>query len=140
MTTKEYLNQVSRYNRMINNKLVEIQQMREMACSISAVCNEERVQSSGSHDKMVENIAKIDELERKLDKTIDRYVDTKNKIIEQIDNIDNEMSYIILFSRYIEKKTFEEISVETQYSWRQIIRLHGKALQEFETKYGKEYL
>lgn len=139
MTTKDYLNQISRLNRMINNKLVEIQQLKEMSCSISAITNSERVQTSLSPDKIGSNIAKIDEMERNIDGMIDEYVDKKNLIISQIDSIENETYYNILFAKYVERKTFEKIADEMTYSWRQIIRLHGRALQEFERLYGDTY-
>ena len=113
MTTKDYLNQISRLNRMINNKLAEISQLRELSHSISAVKNEERVMSSSDPDKIGTTYAKIDEMEHNLDNMIDEY---------------------------IEKKTFEVIATEMKYSWRQIIRLHGKALKAFEEKYGNAYL
>lgn len=140
MTTKDYLNQVGRFNRMINNKLVEIAQLKELACSISAIQTGERVQTTPNYDKIGTAYAKIDEMERKLDKLIDTYVDKKNHIIGQIDGIEDEMLYNILFARYIERKTFEKIATELEYSWRQIIRLHGKALKQFENQYGREYL
>lgn len=140
MTTKDYLNQISRLNRMINNKLTEITQLRELSCSISAIRNEEKVKSSSDPDKIGSTYAKIDEMERNLDKTIDEYTDKKNLIIGQIDGIEDEDYYNILFSRYIEKKTFEVIATEMKYSWRQIVRLHGKALKAFEEKYGNTYL
>ena len=140
MTTKDYLNQISRFNRMINNKLTEIAQLRELSCSISAVKNEERVLSSSDPDKIGATYAKIDGMERNLDKMIDEYTDKKNTIIGQIDSIEDEDCYNILFSRYIEKKTFEVIATEMNYSWRQIIRLHGKALRRFEEKYGEQYM
>lgn len=139
MTTKDYLNQISRLNRMINNKLVEIQQLKEMSCSISAITNSERVQTSLSPDKIGSNIAKIDEMERNIDSMIDEYVDKKNLIISQIDSIENETYYNILFAKYVERKTFEKIADEMTYSWRQIVRLHGRALQEFERLYGDAY-
>lgn len=140
MTTKDYLNQIGRLNRMINNKLVEIAQLKELACSISAIQTGERVQTTPNHDKIGTAYAKIDDMERKLDKLIDTYVDKKNHIISQIDGVEDEMLYNILFARYIERKTFEKIATELEYSWRQIIRLHGKALKQFENQYGKEYL
>lgn len=140
MTTKDYLNQISRLNRMINNKLTEITQLRELSCSISAIGNEEKVISSSDSDKIGSTYAKIDEMERNLDNMIDEYIEKKNLIIGQIDSIENEDYYNILFSRYIEKKTFEVIATEMKYSWRQIIRLHGKALKAFEEKYGNTYL
>ena len=98
------------------------------------------MQSTPNFDKIGSKIAKIDELEKKLDETIDKYVDLKNRIVEQIESMEDENTYNILFSRYIEKKSFELIAIEMDYSWRQIIRLHGKALRQFEEKFGKEYL
>lgn len=140
MTTKDYLNQISRLNRMINNKLAEVSQLRELSRSISAVKNEERVMSSSDPDKIGSTYAKIDEMEHNLDNMIDEYIEKKDLIIGQIDGIENENYYNILFSRYIEKKTFEVIATEMKYSWRQIVRLHGNALKSFEEKYGNTYL
>ena len=139
MTTKEYLCQISRLDRMINNKLAEISQLRELAMSVSAVKNEERVQNTPNFDKIGTAYCKIEEMEEKLDKLIDEYVDKKNLIISQIDGIENETYYEILFARYIEKKTFEKIADEMTYSFRNVTRLHGRALQEFEKKYGNLY-
>lgn len=140
MTTKDYLNQISRLNRMINNKLTEIAQLRELSCSISAVKNEERVLSSSDPDIIGTTYAKIDEMERNLDKMIDEYTDKKNTIIGQIDSIEDEDYYNVLFSRYIEKKTFEVIATEMNFSYRNVTRLHGRALKVFEEKYGNSYL
>ena len=140
MKTKDYLSQVSRLNKMINNKLSEIHQLRELSVSISAIGNDEKVQTSPNFDKIGTAIAKIDELENNLDKMIDEYLVKRERIIAQIDTMEEGSVYQILFSRYIEKKTFEKIATEMEYSWRQIVRLHGKALQQFEKKYGEEYL
>ena len=139
METKKYLSQISRLNRTIQNKLSEISQLRELSFGIKAIVNEERVQTTPNFDKIGTSIAKIDELERNLDKMIDEYVDKKKKIISQIDSMEDEVIYNILFSRYIERKTFEKIATEMNYSFRQITRLHGKALSEFEKKYGSQY-
>lgn len=139
MTTKDYLNQIGRLNRMINNKLSELAQLKNLSCSISAVQTGDRVQSTPNFDKIGTNYAKIDEMERKIDSLIDEYVNKRNAIIGQIDSMEDTNTYNILFARYIEQKTFEVIATEMTYSWRQIIRLHGKALQQFEEKYGKIY-
>lgn len=140
MTTKEYLGQISRLNRMINNKLTEIAQLKDMAASISAPQSGERVQTTPNFDKIGTRYAKIDEMERKIDGMVDELVDKKEKIIQQIDSMEDENTYNILFARYIEKKTFEVIATEMKYSWRQVVRLHGTALKQFEKKYGERYL
>ena len=106
---------------MINNKLAEISQLRELSCSISAVSTEERVRSTPNVDRIGNTYAKIDEMEKNLDKIIDDFTEKKQKIISQIDSM-------------------EKISVEMDYSYRQTIRLHGKALRQFEEKFGDEYL
>lgn len=139
MDTKQYLGQISRLDRMIKNKMTELSQYKDLIYGLSGVVNEERVQKSPDFDKMTGKVAKVLKIESKIDELIDEYVDKKNLIISQIDSIENEIYYEILFARYIEKKTFEKIADEMMYSWRQIIRLHGKALQEFEKIYGKTY-
>ena len=139
MDAKQYLGQISRLDRMIKNKMTELSQYRDLIYGLSAVVNEERVQTSPDFDKMSGKIAKILEMESKIDSLIDEYVEKKNLIVSQIDSMENETYYEILFARYIEKKTFEKIADEMSYSWRQIIRLHGRALQEFEKTHGKTY-
>lgn len=139
METKEYLQQIGRYDRLINNKLVELAQYRSMACSVSAVKNDERVQSSPSYDTMDKIVSKIEQMENEIDMLVDRYIDNKRIIISQIDSMSDEMTYQILFSRYVEQKTFEKMAIETNYCYKQIIRRHGKALQEFEQKWGNTY-
>lgn len=140
MTTKQYLNQIDRINRMINNKLAEIYQLKTMVCSISVSANEDKVQSSSDKDKLGSAVAKIVDLENEINKAIDVYVDKKERIVSQIDSIKDIMEYQVLFSRYIEYKTFEQIAEDNDYSVRQILRIHGNALVEFEKKFGQEYL
>jgi hypothetical protein len=134
MTTKDYLNQISRLNRMINNKLIELAQLKELACSISSITNEERVMTTPNFDRIGAKQAKIDEMER------NDYIIKRDQIVSQIDSMEDENVYNVLFSKYIEKKTFEVIATEMNYSWRQTIRLHGIALKKFEQKYGATYL
>ena len=140
MDTKQYLGQISRLDRMIKNKMTELSQYKDLAYGLSAITNEERVQNTPNFDKIGTAYCKIEEMEEKLDKLIDEFVDKKNLIISQIDKIENETYYEILFARYIEKKTFEKIADEMNYSFRNTTRLHGRALREFENKFGKTYL
>ena len=99
MTTKDYLNQISRLNRMINNKLSEISQLRELACSVSAIRNEEKVQTSPKADSIGTAISKIDEMEREVTRLIDKYADKKKYIRKQIDNVQDEKCRIFLEER-----------------------------------------
>ena len=140
MTTKSYLGQIERLDRMIQNKLSEIYQLKTMACSVTVSNDGERIQNSGDKDRMGSAVAKIVDLERETDELVDSFVRKRNRIIEQIDSIENLDFYHVLSMRYVARDTFETISVKTNWSIRKIFSLHGKALLEFEKMYGSEYL
>ena len=140
MDTKQYLRQISRLDKMIKNKIIELYQLKELYTSISAIKSDENVQTTPNFDKIGTAYAKICEKEQELDEITDLYIDKKSIIISQIDQMDDETHYEILFSRYVERKTFEKIADEMSYSWRQIIRLHGIALKEFEKLHGNKYM
>ena len=140
MTTKQYLNQIHRIDQIINNKLSEIYQLKNLACSITVSSDSDRVQTSSDQDPLGNAVAKIVDLENEVNDCIDHFSEKRRKIIMQIDSIENQMQYQVLFSRYIERKTFEKIADDNGYSVRQILRIHGEALLQFEKAFGHEYL
>lgn len=146
-STEEYLNQVIKLSRTINNKMLELKQLEEIAYSLhSANCEQDKVQTSVKADKIGDSIVKIEEAKERLSITINEYLQIKEKITHQIESLDNELYYEILFYRYIALKdnkqrySFEEISIKINNSYRNTTRLRRKALIEFERKFGNEYL
>ena len=125
---------------MINNKLAEIYRLKNMASGIFISTDSERVQASGNKDRLGNTVAKIIDLERETDKLIDILFDKRNNIIKQIDSLSNSDYYQILALRYVNYDTFNDISDKTGWSIRQVFRLHGEALQEFEKAFGQSYL
>lgn len=140
MTTKSYLQQIERLEKMIQNKLSEIYRLKTMACSVSVSSDNERVQTSPDKDRLGSTVSKIVDLERETDALVDSFIDKRNHIIEQIDNIQDSNMYHVLSARYVSNKNFDEIANDMFYSRMQINRIHGKALLEFERIYGAEYL
>lgn len=140
MTAKQYLSQVERLNKMISNKLSEIYQVKSMALNISVLNEEDKVQTSGSKDRIGDMVSKMVDLEKEAQEYVNTYTDLRRKVIMQIDSMPKETHYKVLFAKYIEHKTFDVISEEMGYSWRQIIRIHGAALAEFEKMYGTEFV
>lgn len=140
MDTKTYLHQIERLDRMIQNKLSEISQLKHIATSITIAPKEVNVQVSSNKDRMGSAVAKLLDLEKEMDRLVDDYIDKRKRIIEQIDNIEDTNMYHILSERYIMRKDLSVIAVEMGYSFKQVCRIHGNALVEFERLYGKEYL
>lgn len=138
ITAKQYLQQISRLDKMINNKLSEIYQLRTMATSITVATDSERVQTSGSKDHMGDSVAKMVDLENEAKELILQYTELRQKIISQIDNMPKEKHYSVLHLKYVDGKTFEEIAVGMGYTWRNIMYFHKDALEEFERLYGSD--
>ena len=100
--TEEYLNQVIKLSRTINNKMLELKQLEEVAYSLhSANCEQDKVQTSIKADKIGDSIVKIEEAKERLSDTINEYLQVKEKITQQIESLDKEILYEILFYIYL---------------------------------------
>lgn len=140
MTTKLYLEQIERLDRMIQNKLSEIEQLKHIATSITIAPKEVNVQVSSDKDRTGSAVSKLIDLEQETDRLVDEYIDKRKRIIEQIDSIKDTNMYHVLSEKYISRKGLSVIAVEMGYSFKQVCRIHGNALAEFERLYGMEYL
>lgn len=136
MKAKEYLQQLQRLDTVINQKIKEVQALRVQARSTGGLdYSKERVQSSPSGDApFVKPICRIIDLEAEINAEIDRFVDEKHKIINQIQGLKNSDYIRLLFKRYVEFKSLERICVEMNFSYDYIKHLHGYALKDFEDK------
>lgn len=140
MKTQDYLKQIERLDRMIQNKLSEINQLKHIATSMTIAPKEVNVQVSSDKDRIGTAVAKLLDLEKEADRLVNDYIDKRKRIIEQIDSIEDTNMYHVLSERYIMRKDLSVIAVEMGYSFKQVCRIHGNALVEFERLYGKEYL
>lgn len=146
MTTKEYLRQIYRYERMINNNLAEIYQLRTLASNISIALTPDKVQTSGNKDTLGNTMAKIYDLEREVDVLVDNLYKQKKIIVKQIESMlkhnddRHEEYYDVLTARFVRCMTFEEIPSEIGMSERKMYYIYNEALKEFEKMYGETYL
>ena len=140
MDTKQYLSQIERLDKMIQNKLSEIYQLKTMACSVTVSNDSERVKTSSDKDILCKVVSKIVDQEKETDRLVDSFIDKRSHIISQIDGLDNIDYYHVLSMRYVARDTFETIAKKTNWSIRRVFSIHGDALKEFEKLYGSEYL
>ncbi|MFI3236799.1 MAG: DUF1492 domain-containing protein [Lachnospiraceae bacterium] len=132
MKSKGQLEQIEVLNEIINEKLLQVSELKQLACSLGSIdYSAVRVQSSPSVGGKTNIVAKYVDLELEINQDIDDYVDKKNEIIKQIHKLQNVEHIKLLHDKYVQFKTFEEIAVDMRYSIRQIYRIHGSALQEF---------
>ena len=135
MGSKEFLNKIRYIDMMINCKLEQVAELRSMLLPGAIRYDKDKVQTSNNADSISDTVSKIMELEEKINTDIDELVELKSVARENIERMENDVEKVILYKRYFNNESFENIAVECGYSWRHIHRLHGEALKNF----GKIY-
>lgn len=125
---QEYLEQIPKLNAMIENKMAEVEQWRGVALGITSNSEGERVQSSGSKQKMADAIDRVIDLQSEINGMIDWLIDLKQEIIRTIELL-NATEYDVLHKRYIQGMTFDEIGAAKNKSKSWATTVHGRALQ-----------
>ena len=122
-----YLERVDKLNVMIENKIAEVEQWRSVALGITSQTDGERVQSSGSQQKMADAIDRVVDLQAE----INEMIDTKQEIIKTIEQL-SATEYDVLHKRYIQGMTFDEIGAVKGKSKSWATTVHGRALQNMK--------
>lgn len=138
--TKRYLGQIRFLDNVIENRLRERSRLRDKITSISSEMSGDRVQSSGSKDRIGDSVSKLVDLEREIDGLIDRYIDKKRVISSQLESLSNPDYYQILYLRYVDRKSFCEISCAVNRPERTVKRIHNNGMTEFESRFGMTYM
>ena len=128
MTIKEWLNRGYKLDDEINSLLKEQQEAFSKAIGVNYSATE-KVQTSKrntSEDRLI-NYASYSEL---IDNRVDELYAVKQEILQVINKVNDSVLRTLLIKRYINFQTWEEIACGMNYSYRQICRLHGKALSK----------
>ncbi len=139
MSSKEFLNKIRYIDMMINCKLEQVAELRSMLLPGAIRYDKDKVQTSHNADSISDTVAKVMELEEKINGDIDKLVELKSVAREKIERMENEIEKVILYKRYFGNESFENIAVECGYSWRWIHKLHNDALKNFDKIYNSSY-
>ena len=126
---KSYLMQVELYDTHINNKLEDLQRLKELTRQITSTLKQDVVSHSGNQDKMAEAVAKIVDLENELTVAVDAYIDKKREVGKVLDRIDDADQVSVLHKLYFEYKSWLQIAAEMHMTERNAQYIHGRALQ-----------
>lgn len=131
MKAKDFLTQLKKLDKMIENKMIECAQWRYIAAGTTAQMGGERVQSSGSQQKMADAVDKYVDIENEIDNFIDKLIDKKKDVISVIEHL-NATEYDILHKVYVQYFTLDEVAemYEKTYSWATTV--HGRALRNVQ--------
>ena len=125
---RDFLNQLKKLDKMLENKEVERQQWKSIAMNTTSRNDSERVKSSGSQQKMADAINKYIDLEAEIACLIDELIVIKKDAISVIEQL-NATEYDLLHKVYVQNIPLDEVAERCgkTYSWATTI--HGRALK-----------
>ena len=129
MSAKEYLEQIRQLDKIINAKIEQLEDLRNM--KITATITDD-IRTGEVKDRVGDTVAKICNLEWEINDDIDRLIDMKTEAIKKIESVKNVDHRVILQLRYLSGKTWEHIADVLNYSINHIYKVHRKAIYEFE--------
>ena len=132
MWAKKYLQEIQRLEELLNQRLEELSSLKAMyglrGCNLS-----EKVQTSTKGDTLESAVIKCVELQDKVNTLIDEFVDKKNKIITEIQSLDDKSYSDILYKRYIRYFSIKQIANDSQISENAVKCKLKRAEQYFES-------
>lgn len=137
---KEYLGQIQKINKVIENKNQEKEQWLLIASGTKALTNKDRVQSTPRRDQLEEATIQMTIIEEEIKQSLDLLIRTKMEVIKTIEKLPT-IEYDLLHKVYIgrvvtkdEKKITEYMKLEDvanlydkSYTWATTV--HGRALE-----------
>lgn len=129
MDVKKYLKEI-KYKRQYLQRLRDRRASLYLDVSFGGMdYSADRIQTTPKN-KIEEAMVRLSERMEELDNDIAEVSIEIDDRIQSIEKLSNDTHRNILFKRYVEDKTFEEISVELGYVYNYTCNLHGDALSE----------
>ena len=129
MNAKEYLNGI-KYKRRQLDRFKQRREDLHIDVSFGGIdYSADRVQST-PENKLEKAAVKLSERLQYLDRKIMELSVEIDDRLNSIESLDNGAYRDVLFKRYSEYKSFEEISVEIGYAYNYTCNIHGEALKE----------
>ena len=129
MTTKEYLNQAKHLDKLINAKIEQQKQLRDLIMRISPTLSHDKSSGGSIEYKKESYMCKYADLEKEIESDIDKLVNLKQEIENTINRIKTPQYKLLLTLKYINCKNWEEIAEEMGLRVRRAHQLHVKALK-----------
>lgn len=139
MTAKEYLLDLRKLRRKTDNRVKQCKNIRENLMFLQGIdYGKDKIQTSAK-DQLADTMSKLLDLEAETVELIHKYEERYNEGVKRINSLSRKEYVDILTMRYLEddyeKRKFEHIACEINYSYVRTCHMHGEALQEFEKKY-----
>lgn len=134
MTSEQKIEWLKNYRALdakIESLTEDLQVWNARATKITATISQEP-KASSSGDQIQRCVDKICELREEISQEVDKLRQRRQQIEAAIRTLEDERYRDLLWYRYIEGMTWDEIAVKMYYSRMQVCRLHGRALNKIK--------
>lgn len=124
---------------LVENKLIEQRQWKDLAMSITANMGGEKVKSSSTTTSRMEDaVLKCIMIEDEIAAAVERLIAEKKKVVRTIEELHSPTEYRILHMRYIQYISLADIAekLNREYTW--VTTVHGRAVKRVQNLLSKE--
>ena len=125
-----------RAHELIENDCDTLQRLKDCSQKVTSVLSHAPCHA-GVSDKTADSVARIVDLERKIEDDIINLTDMIDQNRDIINNVQDERYRLLLSRRYLQHKEWEQIACEMNYRIRGIHKLHTRALRAATLAYSK---
>ena len=135
---KQELQKIRNIDRMIDSLIEEKAMTWSQATKVTAQADGSPGGGNSYQDSMAEAIARIIEMEKEIAALIDEFVERKNYWRKLALQLGNNTFFEVLHRRYFLYKSWSEIAEDLSCGERNVLIIHGKALQVLNEMIDKE--
>ncbi len=127
---KRYLNGYRDCKRKEKQLTEQIAELRSQW--VSSVANNDGMPKGNTHSDLSSYAARLDELTAQLEREKEAAVRQYKEIYDRIQQMQDGAEKEVLIRRYLLRWTWEQIAAGMNYNYRWVLRLHGRALKNFD--------
>lgn len=141
LNAKEALKKIKYMDVQIDNIEKELEDLKNRMTGCKAISYDLAPGTARTETSPQERLYPIyDQGEKELIEQMAEFIEYKSTIWRTVCKMKNSTHIEILYKRYFAYMKWEEIAVQMNYSYQGVLKLHGRALQEFSKEYTQVYI
>lgn len=128
MTAEKYLSQARHLEQHIDAKVGQVASLNDLATKCTAVMSGMPHSPNHGTSTMADTVCKIVDLQEEIKRDIEQMLELKKEILAVINSVQEIEYQILLEKRYLCYCTWEQISLDMNYSEKWVRTLHSRAL------------
>lgn len=131
MEAVEFLKRIEKIDRIIENKIAELEHFRDLTQRVTASYGGDRVQASMSQQKMADAVGRCVDIEREIAEAVETLQNDRREIMSVIEQLDARQ-YDLLFKIYVERLPLIDAAAACGITYRTAKRVRREAIDNVQ--------